>query len=632
MSGLAPNTQSAFGFPMDPPQALPCLNPSCKSHGKPHPNCRCYSGSESGYFSDGGEVGFCSAEREHNQDCEYYAGGGDVLPSYESVVGAENELPSYESVVGDSGDLPSYDEVVGAEDRPTDYMETAKAAAEGLAQGIAGPIAPWAQVNLGISTKEDIARRAEENPIAHGIGEAAGFVGSLATGTGLAGFVAKGAGKVARAAELGKAGSVILKGALESAAFEVSNETTKAILGQGDPERPVSAALLHVGAAGLMGGATRGVFTLGEGLIGKGINSKMGREAAEKVETFLADLAKSDDPLKALGVNKKVSDMVSKSIAFPLAMKTGTGQAGYVVIEALLAKPVSKVMGKLNPYARAALLKAASVYESAGVANAVHYASEAFKGEQKAVQGLATIFSAGTAAIAEPVSEAAREQLKEFIEGGQVEQQIENSTHAQAQGNNFASGGMVSEPNTSFSKVFPEQNMLLNAAKGRISTYLNSIRPLPNQQKLPFDRASKNKDKHREYSRAIDLAVNPLSILDRVNKGDITPSHMKHFVAMYPEVYRYLGREMTKKITEAQVKGESVPYRKRQAMSLFLGANLDSTFTPAAIQTIQGLYAKKQVAMQQQVAAKKSASLTKTANRFSTDDQARQTRQQSSKA
>ena len=53
---------------------LPCLNPNCKSHGTPHPNCRCYSGGES--FAQGGSVGhFCSEEREHEPGCEYAKGG-----------------------------------------------------------------------------------------------------------------------------------------------------------------------------------------------------------------------------------------------------------------------------------------------------------------------------------------------------------------------------------------------------------------------------------------------------------------------------------------------------------------------------------------------------------------------------
>lgn len=52
---------------------LPCLNPNCKSHGKPHPNCRCYSP-----HASGGEVGklrYCAHGMPHMAGCEYAKGG-----------------------------------------------------------------------------------------------------------------------------------------------------------------------------------------------------------------------------------------------------------------------------------------------------------------------------------------------------------------------------------------------------------------------------------------------------------------------------------------------------------------------------------------------------------------------------
>ena len=56
---------------------LPCLNPHCKSHGKPHPNCRCYSGGES--YAEGGEVeNYCSQNKPHQKYCEYFADGGEA--------------------------------------------------------------------------------------------------------------------------------------------------------------------------------------------------------------------------------------------------------------------------------------------------------------------------------------------------------------------------------------------------------------------------------------------------------------------------------------------------------------------------------------------------------------------------
>jgi hypothetical protein len=56
---------------------LPCKNPNCKSHGKPHPNCRCYGEG----LAKGGEVkSFCSEGKAHRRECKYFKDGGEVNP------------------------------------------------------------------------------------------------------------------------------------------------------------------------------------------------------------------------------------------------------------------------------------------------------------------------------------------------------------------------------------------------------------------------------------------------------------------------------------------------------------------------------------------------------------------------
>lgn len=60
-------------------EGRPCHNPSCKSYGKPHYNCKCYNETQSrSGFSDGGEVSFCSLKKPHQPDCEFFAEGGEV--------------------------------------------------------------------------------------------------------------------------------------------------------------------------------------------------------------------------------------------------------------------------------------------------------------------------------------------------------------------------------------------------------------------------------------------------------------------------------------------------------------------------------------------------------------------------
>lgn len=65
----------------------PCLNPHCRSHGRPHPNCLCYSlGPGAETFADGGVVeGSCPEPSPHRPSCEYYVHGGAVEQSPEAL-------------------------------------------------------------------------------------------------------------------------------------------------------------------------------------------------------------------------------------------------------------------------------------------------------------------------------------------------------------------------------------------------------------------------------------------------------------------------------------------------------------------------------------------------------------------
>ena len=244
---------------------MPCLNPSCKSHGKPHPNCKCYS-----HNAEGGEISFCSKNRPHDRSCEYFAEGGmsgQEVPESDIL---ESSTPvAQSSMVGQE---------VPPEDQPTDYTtpgQQLKTVAEGLGQGIAGPLATLAETKLMGVDPKDIAARQEANPIEHGVSQAVALAGSMMTGIGEAGVLAK---VVPEVEAFGKLGSAIFKGAIESGLYQGGDEVTKGMLGQGDPEAPVSSALAHMGAAALLGGVGSGVFNV----IGRG--SQSGLQALENAK------------------------------------------------------------------------------------------------------------------------------------------------------------------------------------------------------------------------------------------------------------------------------------------------------------------------------------------------------------
>ena len=140
--------------------------------------------------------------------------------------------------------------------------------------------------------------------------------------------------------------------------------------------------------------------------------------------------------------------------------------------------------------------------------------------------------------------------------------------------------------------------------------------------------------KKKNYDRAVDIAAQPLGILNHIKNGSITVQDLKHFTQMYPELHTHLAKEMTKRITENQMADEKPEYKTRQGLSAFLGAPVDSTFTPQNMMAVQAIFAnqnaQKQQAAQQSVKTKKGTSkLNEVAKDYKTADQAAQSWQNS---
>jgi len=137
---------------------------------------------------------------------------------------------------------------------------------EGVARGVAGPLATAVEKYAYRIPEENIRGRQEANPITAGAGEAAGLVGGALTGIGEAAVLEKIGKGAAEAAGLGKAasysarvGSSIVKNAAEMAAYQGGDEITKAILD--DPNAGAQSAIANMGLATAIGGVGGGLMT-----------------------------------------------------------------------------------------------------------------------------------------------------------------------------------------------------------------------------------------------------------------------------------------------------------------------------------------------------------------------------------
>ncbi len=659
---------------------LPCKNPNCGSHGQPHPNCRCY-----GDMAEGGEVeNFCSKNRPHDKQCQYFAEGGDTSSDFDpdAYLNAQpsQPAPSKPAAPSNSGfDPDAYLGSPSASDFDPDAFlnqknqeqygtptQQAIAGVEGLAQGVAGPLATAAELGaskLGIPgvSAQDIGQRAIVNPATHALGEAAGIAGSLASGVGEAGLLAQGVEKLVPQT-LGKVGSAALKGLVTNGAIQGGDEISKSLLGQtADPSDAVGAVLASAGLGALTGaaftGTAKALSNAAEAKLGTTVSSILtgiGDAANDKVSDLSEGML--GPYYKGVDFYNKTIDGLSHTAASGAAVPAGYsigGLPGAYLAEKYITGPLSSALKVPISAAGSAVVPAimrvlSSDPEGTNLASklygAIDYANAADSGLQSLNKGIENLFQAGgQQAVNEFSGENERNKAKDFISNGGIQQNLDKSIQHQQSVPQFAEGGEVQTPSlapedgllhqsSALGAHFPEQNIGLTAARGRISNYLTSMQPQKDQAKLAFDDEPDDRDAKKNYHKAIDLAINPLSILNKIKEGSIVPDDVKHFNSLHPELSNLMQKKLTERMVKAQVDGEKPAYHVRQGLSLLMGTPLAGELAPQNIQAAQAVFTNQ---AQQQAPGtpitknkRNTSTLNKVSNDYLTPNQARTQDQQ----
>ena len=618
------------------------------------------------------------------------------MPDFDSIEDVGNQPqanpPQFDDIkdVGqpDQAEQPkSFDDIEEA--KPTSQFETPGqqllTGVEGAGQGFAGPIATAAELGahkigldkaIGIDTSAEAqAGRKEANPFIHGGAEAVALAGSMMTGTGEAGLLAKGAKSLLPEATsmLGKIGSSIIGNAIQAAGIQAGDEVSKAMIGQGDPEAPVGSALAHIGGAGLLGGLTGGMFdAVGQGstrglaaienakigdkasnlLAGMGIASKAHaagvpeKEAPEWIAKYFKDFGAGDefnykhyaDGVKMYysglqkAVNKAADAVLDTGVggavghlfgAAPAAVSVGLSQKYLApIMEKVLNKPLIGATKLALPTVMYALSKG----QTSGLFNALNYAGQVAKGAKAVTNSVESVFKAGGLKALD-ATEKDKQKIMDYIDNGGMSAEMEDSMKPNPPEQQFAEGGQVQQQpdNGSLGNLYPAQAMLMNAAKTRMSNYLGSLKPQPGP-KRPFDPQISMAPQQRKYDRALSVAAAPLSVLNHIKDGTLRLEQVKHLTAMYPELHNHLSKKLTEGVMNAQAEGKPLPYKTRQSLSMFLGTELDSTMTPPYIMAAQSAFLPKlpqQPSGQPQTKTKKGTStLGKSNNSYKTASQA----------
>lgn len=457
------------------------------------------------------------------------------------------------------------------------------------------------------------------------------------------------AGSFGLAKALPKIGSRAISSMIHMGIISGGDELSKNMLGKGDPGSAAAAHIAEAGAAGLLLG---GVFGKTEKLGVKGLKALENKKLGSKISSVLTGVGHAASfpgeeivPLASSALTAEEAKMLDdksfkygqklfkhymvttpKYVARVAAPTLGGmlggwgGAAASTAIEQGLEHMAPQLSKKVAPV----VLKAAASGSVDDLGHLIDHATTMEKGAKKISNGVEALFKSGSNEyLNHQSSEKDREKLRDFIEDGGIQKEIQDESQNQTQG--FAHGGEVKnhiETPNAVARVYPEQHVMLSAAKGRVSNYLNSIRPIGNQNKLIYDKERKNPTKERAYNKTLDMANQPLSILKHIKNGSLVPNQVNDFKNMYPELHQDLSNKITERIMKGKEKDEkSPPYHTRQALSLFLGSNLDSSLTPQSIQAAQGVFMKQKA--QQQVPQTKTSSLNKIGQQTMTAEQSR---------
>lgn len=176
----------------------------------------------------------------------------------------------------------------------------------------------------------------------------------------------------------------------------------------------------------------------------------------------------------------------------------------------------------------------------------------------------------------------------------------------------------------------PGHTVSLGQTAGNAVNFLDSARP-DVDRKNPLDSKLKPSTTQKAgYDRVLDIAQQPLIVLNHIKKGTLTSKDVTAMKTLYPDLYNRLNAKITTQIIDSVAKKQNIPYKTRQSLSLFLATPLDSTMIPSSIMAAQPMPQAPNTQQQSQrtPSESKMKGLNKMPGMYQTPGQARQQRSQ----
>lgn len=339
-----------------------------------------------------------------------------------------------------------------------------------------------------------------------------------------------------------------------------------------------------------------------------GLESPFPESSISHSKASLAELtpgAKLADAVVKKGLSRLVGESAGIGIGAAVGHSMGSGFIGALIGEHALAPFFNSILPSLvKP-----LLE--NPADGSAFRDAIQMGLNVVKGESLVNKAAKSLFKAGQEVLPESMlpTEKHREKLEKTLKSYQ-----ENPMKL----TEIEGGG---------GRYLPNHATALTQTSVNAVNYLNSLRPdVPKQSPLDSDLKPSAAQK-AQYDRALDIAENPLVVVHSIKEGTLTPQDLLSLKTMYPSLYGSLQQKLTNEMIQSLSKGNSIPYKTRMGLSLFMGQSLDSTMTPQGILSNQATFQQNVSPTQKGPEARTGHSmkaLSKVASLDQTPSQARQ--------
>lgn len=303
---------------------------------------------------------------------------------------------------------------------------------------------------------------------------------------------------------------------------------------------------------------------------------------------------------------------LSSVVGHTAAEITGAGLGSLVGHPMLGAYAGEKVLGHVFTTMAKPLLESAS--HGAAFKSGMDFVVNVVKGDRILSQAAENFFKSGAEIIPKQLmpNMTSRERLNKSLEYASNPNNLEKV------------GG-------SLGHYLPNHATAAASSSAAAVSYFSQLKP-KHVQISPLDKPTpSNHFQGSSYNRQLDIAQQPLLVLQHAKNGTLQMQDLKTLNTVYPNLVPKLARSLYENMSKTLSEGKAIPYKQRIGLSMLMGQPIDSTLTQSAMQTIMMANASQPElqapqAKTKRVSSSTSKSMDKVNQMYSTPQQSRESR------